>query len=1445
MVPESVPNPYLVDAIISAVDTSNESSGTADPRTELDSHANMVVLGKDCFVFEGTGRSCTVRPFSSDLGIAENVPIVDAALAYDCPHSGATTILLVRNALHIPSMPHNLIPPFIMRAGNVIVNDIPKIQVHHPTKDDHCILFEDSDLRIPLQLIGTFSYFHTRAPTMEELHRCDKVFITPDAEDWNPHCTSFSRNEASMVDFEGEIAETNRHTSHPMEVDDDEGILFFDASSVLCTSLDAHLDDVASGSYTQDATFEGSFVPPSSDSSFASALGIRNEISKFGASIGSCNISSSPCQIFEDNNKSTLEEVKSQLEPRLDPSTVSKVMATVSAAAASKPEGISSSLLSKLWMIDESLAEGVLERNTQLKRQCQDNTLSRNFSTNDRMLRYKRIQSTFFTDTLHATPKAKSTRGNTCCQLFVSDKGFVAVYPMTSQQEFQTALHWFCKQIGVPTDLIIDGHKAQKQVSVKRFSDQVGMTLRVLERGTPWSNRAELYIGLMKEAVRKDMRASHSPMVLWDYCLERRALIHNTIPRPLFQLNGLTPHEATLGAPADISNLCNYNWYEWVYYRDHGSFPENKEKLGRVLGPVRNEGNEMAQSVLTFNGTVVTRQSIRRLRPSEVNSTTEQRKRKLFDDRVEKKLGSSMEFPTKDSKSKYIPYEDDSGDAPPLIPDDNDPVEANGKAMFEKPITDMLIHSEVHLPQGDTMRSAKVLGRSKGPDGKIIGSYDHNPLLNTLVYDVQFPDGEIREYSANVIAENMYAQVDSDGHVTTLLDAIVDYKKDASALPKSEKYLTTKSGQRRLRHTTSGWTFEVLWKDGSSQWIPLKDLKSSNPVELAEFAVAHNINDEAAFCWWVPFTLRKRDSIISSVNSRVRKTTHKYGVEIPTSVKHAYEIDKKNGNTFWRDAINKEMENLKVAFDILPEGQKPPSNYSKASGHLVFDVRMTFERKARWVKDGHRTATPENSTYAGVVSRESIRIALTYAALNGLDVFGADIQNAYLQAPTSERHYIICGPEFGLENVGKKALIVQALYGGKCAGADYWRHVRMAMEDMGFHSCPADPDVWMRPASKVDGTEYWQYVLLYTDDILAIMEFPERFLREELGKRFTLKEKSIGHPTQYLGNKVSKVTLDNGRSCWSFSSSQYIQNAVENVENHLLSRGEKLLGRAKSPWSYNYRPETDITPELSPSDGAYFQSLIGVLRWIVELGRADIAMETSALASMMANPREGHLKEVFHMFSFLKTKHNGVMVFDPTEPDIDESQFAREDWSATAYGSCTEDIPPNAPTARGIGMTMRAFVDSDHAGDSITRRSRTGFFVFLNSAPIFWFSKKQTCIETSSFGSEFIAMKQCCEYIRGLRYKLRMMGIEVELPTYIFGDNQSVLANTTKPHSVLKKKSSSIAYHFVREGCAKNEWLTAYLNTNHNPSDMLTKSLAGGEKRTRFTSYFLHYVGDN
>jgi hypothetical protein len=133
-----------------------------------------------------------------------------------------------------------------------------------------------------------------------------------------------------------------------------------------------------------------------------------------------------------------------------------------------------------------------------------------------------------------------------------------------------------------------------------------------------------------------------------------------------------------------------------------------------------------------------------------------------------------------------------------------------------------------------------------------------------------------------------------------------------------------------------------------------------------------------------------------------------------------------------------------------------------------------------------------------------------------------------------------------------------------------------------------------------------------------------------------------------------------------------------------------------------------------------------------------------------------------------------------------------------------------------------------------------GLVVFLNGAPVYWSSKKQTSCETSTFGSEFVAMKQATEYIRGLRYKLQMMGMTVDEPAFVFGDNQSVLANTTALSCTLKKKSNAIVYHFVREGCACDEWRTTYINMNDNVVDLLTKPLAG-PKRSKFVGMLLHH----
>ncbi len=315
---------------------------------------------------------------------------------------------------------------------------------------------------------------------------------------------------------------------------------------------------------------------------------------------------------------------------------------------------------------------------------------------------------------------------------------------------------------------------------------------------------------------------------------------------------------------------------------------------------------------------------------------------------------------------------------------------------------------------------------------------------------------------------------------------------------------------------------------------------------------------------------------------------------------------------------------------------------------------------------------------------------------------------------------------------------------------------------------------------------------------------------------------------------------------WAFGSCQYVQSAVRNVEDRLAKAGEKLPYKAPTPLSSGYRPEIDVSPELEETDASHFHSLVGVLWWIVELGRVIIDVEVFMMSSHLALPQVGHLKEIYHIFAYLKAHSNTKMVFDPMPVTLDMSLFEQQDWSYLPYGceGLVEELPSNMPKPCGPSMTMQVYVDADRVGDLLPRRSRTGFIVFLNGAPIYRSSKKQTSCEMSTFGNEFVAMKQATEYIRGLRYKLRMMGITVHEPAYVFGDNQSVLANTTTPGSTLRKKSNAIAYHFVREGCTHDEWRMTYINrdADENVADLLTKPLAG-PKQTKFVQMLLnHFV---
>ena len=331
-----------------------------------------------------------------------------------------------------------------------------------------------------------------------------------------------------------------------------------------------------------------------------------------------------------------------------------------------------------------------------------------------------------------------------------------------------------------------------------------------------------------------------------------------------------------------------------------------------------------------------------------------------------------------------------------------------------------------------------------------------------------------------------------------------------------------------------------------------------------------------------------------------------------------------------------------------------------------------------------------------------------------------------------------------------------------------------------------------------------------------------------------------------MGAKLRKVTLLNGVEAWSLSPSKYVQDAVSNVKKYLEAEmpHKKLEAKASSPFRRDYRPEMDTSKELNEKEASFYHSQIGILRWIVELGRIDIITEVSLLSSHLALPRDGHLDALLRVFSYLSNKHNATIVFDPIYPLFEDDAFVETDWK-DFYGNVKEPVPPNAPEPRGKEVDTRLYVDSDFAGDISNRRSRSGYIIYLNMAPIMYYSKRQGSLETSVFGAEFVAMKTGRDAVRGLRYNLRMMGVPLTGPTYVYGDNMSVIHNTQRPESTLKKKSNSICYHAMRESVAMGEILTCHIPSTQNPSDICTKVIPAGQKRDHLVGLILYNLTDD
>ena len=516
-----------------------------------------------------------------------------------------------------------------------------------------------------------------------------------------------------------------------------------------------------------------------------------------------------------------------------------------------------------------------------------------------------------------------------------------------------------------------------------------------------------------------------------------------------------------------------------------------------------------------------------------------------------------------------------------------------------------------------------------------------------------------------------------------------------------------------------------------------------------------------------------------------RQVDTKYGIRIPQNVKEAYAFDAENKNKLWSKAIEDEIASLKklCCFSFHSPNFRPSSDFNWTTLHMNFELKECGRRKARLVAGGHLVSLRGIHSRSTVVRGVSVRILDVIAHSRNYSILCGDIGNAFITAPCLEKVWSRCGPEFG-ELEDYVVIIEKALYGLKSSARAFRLFLADYIRKLGFFPSRCDRDVWMRMREEGDG---YDYVCTHVDDFKVWAKHPERWAKT-IGDKFQLKV--VEKPRYYLGADYSYSEEHKG---YYIGSHTYIKECIRKVEAKPQFAGK--LHEHKTPMPEGVHPESDNSELLDLHGICTYQMLIGMLQWANCVCRFDIAYAISSLSRFNVNPRVNHLKLALHVFGYLKKHPNRRILVDSRpliidDPSLQDTSF-HYDFMEDYEGAC-EDEECNFPEPFGEELDTSVFWDADHAHDLVTRRSISGIFGFIGSTPVFWKSSRQGCIASSTYCSEFIAMRTAVEETISMRYMLRCFGVPITKPTRMYGDNKSVLDSVNLPQSEMKKKHIAI-----------------------------------------------------
>ncbi|HSN65751.1 MAG TPA: reverse transcriptase domain-containing protein, partial [Fusibacter sp.] len=631
-----------------------------------------------------------------------------------------------------------------------------------------------------------------------------------------------------------------------------------------------------------------------------------------------------------------------------------------------------------------------------------------------------------------------------------------------------------------------------------------------------------------------------------------------------------------------------------------------------------------------------------------------------------------------------------------------------------------------------------------------------------------------------------------------------------------------------------GSLYNVLleWDSGEETWEPLDLIIQDDPLSITKYAEENNLLDKQGWKRLKRYANNKGriSRMIQQLKNKRSGPKFSFGIQVPRNVKEAMMLDNKNGNTLWQDAIEEELNSLN-AYDTFEDKGKISylQGHKNIIVHFVFAVKHDLRHKARLVAGGHLTDPTTEGTYSGVVQLRSLRIALLAAELNNLDIMVGDISSAYLEAKTKEQVCFIAGPEFK-DKAGNLMKINKALYGLRTSGARWHDKFANTLKSMGYFVCKADPDVWIK-----DCDTHYEYVCVYVDDIMHIGKNPQKFF-DALTNEHNYKLKGVGKPVYHLGGDFSRDEKDNTLA-WGTKS--YVKKMLNNYKT--------MFGNDPKPYSTPMaeqdHPELDLTEELDETGIKMYQSLIGALQWLVTLGRFDILCAVATMGSYRVAPRKGHLEHLQRIYGYIRKFPDGAIRFRTNIPTHEDyAEIVEHNWESI-YEDAHEELPPDMPPPKGKYIRTTTYVDANLMHCLVTGRSMTGIIHIINQTPIQWFSKRQNNVETATYGSEFMAARQATEQIMDIRYTLLMMGIPIDGPSWLFGDNQSVITSSNIPESTLNKRHNALSYHRVRECIASKIMYFIHIASKYNPSDFLTKAL-GFVKFRPLVQPLLFWKGD-